>query len=98
MEPIYPFCRPGTLQTVTLLVRSLTPHRMQNQRSTVVGQLLYKNSLDCVRKVFRNEGLFGFYSGIGPQLVVGDTCLENTTSLSLNSWHRRVLLQKRRSS
>jgi solute carrier family 25 (mitochondrial aspartate/glutamate transporter), member 12/13 len=43
---------------------------MQNQRSTVVGQLLYKNSLDCVKKVFRNEGFFGFYRGLGPQLVV----------------------------
>ena len=43
---------------------------MQNQRSTVVGQLLYKNSLDCVRKVFRNEGFLGFYRGLGPQLIV----------------------------
>lgn len=43
---------------------------MQNQRSTVVGQLLYENSMDCVRKVLRNEGFFGFYRGLGPQLVV----------------------------
>ncbi|KAG6873212.1 hypothetical protein C0995_001566 [Termitomyces sp. Mi166 len=43
--------------------------RMQNQRSTVVGQLLYKNSLDCARKIFRNEGFLGFYRGLGPQLV-----------------------------
>jgi hypothetical protein len=44
--------------------------RMQNQRSTIVGQLLYKNSLDCVKKVFRNEGFLGFYRGLGPQLIV----------------------------
>lgn len=43
---------------------------MQNQRSTVVGQLLYKNSMDCVRKVFHNEGFLGFYRGLGPQLIV----------------------------
>jgi len=43
---------------------------MQNQRSTVVGQMLYKNSLDCARKIFRNEGFLGFYRGLGPQLVV----------------------------
>ena len=43
---------------------------MQNQRSTVVGQLLYQNSMDCVKKVFRNEGALGFYRGLGPQLVV----------------------------
>ncbi|KAI0033996.1 mitochondrial inner membrane protein [Vararia minispora EC-137] len=42
---------------------------MQNQRSSVVGQLLYKNSMDCVRKVFQNEGFIGFYRGLGPQLV-----------------------------
>ncbi|KDQ63115.1 hypothetical protein JAAARDRAFT_168598 [Jaapia argillacea MUCL 33604] len=45
------------------------PLSMQNQRSTVVGQLLYKNSMDCVQKVFRNEGLRGFYRGLGPQLI-----------------------------
>jgi Mitochondrial carrier protein len=50
--------------------RSHLNGRMQNQRSSVVGQLMYKNSIDCVRKVFTNEGLLGFYRGIGPQLVV----------------------------
>ena len=44
---------------------------MQNQRSTVVGQLLYQNSVDCARKIFRNEGFLGFYRGLGPQLIVG---------------------------
>jgi len=43
---------------------------MQNQRSTVVGQLLYKNSLDCAKKILRNEGFLGFYRGLGPQLIV----------------------------
>jgi hypothetical protein len=43
---------------------------MQNQRSTVVGHFLYKNSLDCVKKVFHNEGFLGFYRGLGPQLIV----------------------------
>lgn len=47
---------------------------MQNQRSTVVGQLLYENSMDCVRKVLRNEGFLGFYRGLGPQLVVRFQC------------------------
>ena len=43
---------------------------MQNQRSTVVGQMLYKNSIDCAKKILRNEGFLGFYRGLGPQLVV----------------------------
>lgn len=42
---------------------------MQNQRSKVVGELLYKNSFDCVGKIWRNEGFFGFYRGLIPQLV-----------------------------
>ncbi|PWN38837.1 mitochondrial carrier [Ceraceosorus guamensis] len=48
----------------------LVKTRMQNQRSSVVGEpLMYKNSIDCVRKVFQNEGFLGFYSGLGPQLL-----------------------------
>jgi solute carrier family 25 aspartate/glutamate transporter 12/13 len=46
---------------------------MQNQRTTVVGQVLYKNSLDCARKILRNEGFLGFYRGLGPQLIVSST-------------------------
>ncbi|KAK0547243.1 mitochondrial aspartate-glutamate transporter agc1 [Tilletia horrida] len=48
----------------------LVKTRMQNQRSSVVGEpLMYKNSIDCVKQVFRNEGFVGFYSGLGPQLL-----------------------------
>lgn len=47
----------------------LVKTRMQNQRSARVGQLLYKNSIDCFSKVIRNEGFRGLYSGVLPQLV-----------------------------
>ncbi len=47
----------------------LVKTRMQNQRKARVGQLLYKNSLDCFQKVFRNEGLRGLYGGVLPQLI-----------------------------
>lgn len=47
----------------------LVKTRMQNQRTTVVGQIMYRNSLDCVQKVFRNEGALGFYRGLLPQLL-----------------------------
>ena len=43
--------------------------RMQNQRSTRPGERLYLNSIDCFRKVIRNEGFRGLYSGVLPQLV-----------------------------
>lgn len=49
--------------------------RMQNQRSTVVGQMLYKNSIDCAKKIFRNEGFVGFYRGLGPQLIASVPCI-----------------------
>ncbi|KAJ9500744.1 mitochondrial aspartate-glutamate transporter agc1 [Exophiala xenobiotica] len=47
----------------------LVKTRMQNQRSSRVGERLYENSLDCARKVIRNEGPRGLYSGVLPQLV-----------------------------
>lgn len=69
----------------------LVKTRMQNQRSTVVGEpQMYKNSLDCVAKVFRNEGLLGFYSGLGPQLLV--SVFLCTSSSSLKKKHRERLI------
>ena len=54
---------------------------MQNQRSKVVGELLYRNSFDCVAKVYKNEGLAGFYRGLPPQLLV---CLALTVQNQAN--------------
>jgi solute carrier family 25 aspartate/glutamate transporter 12/13 len=47
----------------------LVKTRMQNQRSSRVGQMLYQNSWDCAKKVIKNEGFKGLYSGVLPQLV-----------------------------
>ena len=47
----------------------LVKTRMQNQRSSRVGQVMYKNSIDCAKKVITNEGPRGLYSGVLPQLV-----------------------------
>lgn len=47
----------------------LVKTRMQNQRSGRVGEMLYQNSIDCARKVIKNEGMKGLYSGVLPQLV-----------------------------
>ncbi|PNS21443.1 hypothetical protein CAC42_1222 [Sphaceloma murrayae] len=47
----------------------LVKTRMQNQRAARVGQMMYKNSIDCFQKVVKNEGFKGLYSGVGPQLV-----------------------------
>ncbi|PGH17137.1 hypothetical protein AJ79_01275 [Helicocarpus griseus UAMH5409] len=47
----------------------LVKTRMQNQRSARVGERLYNNSFDCAKKVIRNEGVLGLYSGVIPQLI-----------------------------
>ena len=52
----------------------LVKTRMQNQRSTLVGQLRYLNSWDCAKKVVRNEGILGMYRGLLSQLVVIFLC------------------------
>ncbi|KAI1337483.1 mitochondrial carrier [Xylariaceae sp. FL0016] len=47
----------------------LVKTRLQNQRGADPGQRLYKNSIDCFRKVLANEGVRGLYAGVLPQLV-----------------------------
>ncbi|KAN0060142.1 mitochondrial aspartate-glutamate transporter agc1 [Thecaphora frezii] len=60
----------GSIGATMVYPIDLVKTRMQNQRSAVVGEpLMYKNSIDCVKKVLRNEGFLGFYSGLGPQLL-----------------------------
>ncbi|EFP89527.2 mitochondrial aspartate-glutamate transporter agc1 [Puccinia graminis f. sp. tritici] len=59
----------GALGATAVYPIDLVKTRMQNQRSKVVGELLYKNSMDCVQKVFKNEGFTGFYRGLPPQLI-----------------------------
>src|SRR5205085_3163334 len=60
----------GAVGATAVYPIDLVKTRMQNQRSRVVGELLYQNSIDCFKKVVRNEGFSGLYSGLGPQLVV----------------------------
>ena len=59
----------GAVGAFTVYPIDLVKTRMQNQRKVSVGQVLYKNSIDCARNVWRNEGIRGFYSGIVPQLI-----------------------------
>ena len=47
----------------------LVKTRMQNQRSVLASEVMYKNSLDCFKKVIKNEGPMGLYRGLLPQLV-----------------------------
>ncbi|KAJ1871644.1 mitochondrial aspartate-glutamate transporter agc1, partial [Coemansia sp. S17] len=63
-----------------------------NQRSAVVGEMLYKNSIDCFRKVVRNEGILGLYRGLGPQLV--GVAPEKAIKLTVNDFMRSRLTSK----
>ena len=48
----------------------LVKTRMQNQRTgSYIGELMYRNSFDCFKKVIRHEGVFGLYRGLVPQLM-----------------------------
>ncbi|KAF9977177.1 mitochondrial aspartate-glutamate transporter agc1 [Actinomortierella ambigua] len=65
---------------------------MQNQRSKVVGELLYKNSIDCFKKVIKNEGVLGLYRGLGPQLV--GVAPEKAIKLTMNDLVRKLTTDK----
>ncbi|KAJ1964567.1 mitochondrial aspartate-glutamate transporter agc1 [Dipsacomyces acuminosporus] len=70
----------------------LVKTRMQNQRVAVVGEMMYKNSIDCFRKVIRNEGILGLYRGLGPQLV--GVAPEKAIKLTVNDLVRSLLSDK----
>ncbi|KAF9429456.1 mitochondrial aspartate-glutamate transporter agc1, partial [Entomortierella beljakovae] len=79
----------GAVGATAVYPIDLVKTRMQNQRSKVVGELLYKNSLDCFRKVIKNEGVLGLYRGLGPQLV--GVAPEKAIKLTMNDFARRRL-------
>ena len=70
----------------------LVKTRMQNQRSQRVGEMLYKNSIDCARKVVKNEGFRGLYSGVLPQLV--GVAPEKAIKLTVNDLVRGYFTEK----
>ena len=53
---------------------------------------MYKNSIDCARQVFRNEGFRGFYSGVLPQLI--GVAPEKAIKLTVNDLVRGTFTDK----
>ena len=43
--------------------------RLMMQAGQPIDERLYRNSIDCFRKVFVNEGMRGFFLGIGPNII-----------------------------
>ncbi|KAF9996141.1 mitochondrial aspartate-glutamate transporter agc1 [Entomortierella chlamydospora] len=82
----------GAVGATVVYPIDLVKTRMQNQRSKVVGELLYKNSVDCFKKVVKNEGVLGLYRGLGPQLV--GVAPEKAIKLTMNDLVRGHLTDK----
>jgi hypothetical protein len=71
----------------------LVKTRMQNQRSgSIVGELAYRNSMDCFKKVIRHEGVLGLYRGLVPQLL--GVAPEKAIKLTVNDLVRDKFLDK----
>lgn len=71
----------------------LVKTRMQNQRSgPIVGELAYRNSWDCLKKVIRHEGILGLYRGLVPQLL--GVAPEKAIKLTVNDLVRDKLTDK----
>lgn len=76
-------CIAGAAGATVVYPIDLVKTRMQNQRSgSYVGELMYRNSIDCVKKVVRYEGAAGLYRGLLPQLV--GVCPEKAIKLTMN--------------
>ena len=87
----------GAIGATVVYPIDLVKTRMQNQRTgklaTVGGEtILYRNSLDCFRKVVRGEGAVGLYRGLLPQLV--GVAPEKAIKLTMNDLVRSILRDK----
>uniref|UniRef100_A0A8B9LVA7 Solute carrier family 25 member 12 n=1 Tax=Astyanax mexicanus TaxID=7994 RepID=A0A8B9LVA7_ASTMX len=85
---------PGSTGATAVYPIDLVKTRMQNQRSTgsFVGELMYKNSFDCAKKVLRYEGFIGFYRGLLPQLI--GVAPEKAIKLTVNDFVRDKFTDK----
>lgn len=71
----------------------LVKTRMQNQRTgSFIGELMYRNSFDCFKKVIRHEGFFGLYRGLLPQLM--GVAPEKAIKLTVNDLIRDKLMDR----
>lgn len=53
---------------------------------------MYKSSLDCFRKIIRNEGVLGLYAGLIPQTI--GVAPEKALKLAMNDLVRKVMTDK----
>lgn len=83
----------GAIGATVVYPIDLVKTRMQNQRSVIVGEMLYKNSWDCFKKVIKNEGPVGLYRGLPPQLV--GVAPEKAIKLAVNDLVRSLVSDRK---
>ncbi|CAH1712681.1 calcium-binding mitochondrial carrier protein Aralar1 [Aphis gossypii] len=83
----------GAIGATAVYPIDLVKTRMQNQRAgSFIGELMYRNSFDCFKKVIRHEGIFGLYRGLLPQLI--GVAPEKAAKLTVNDLVRDKLRQE----
>ncbi|XP_017772095.1 PREDICTED: calcium-binding mitochondrial carrier protein Aralar1 isoform X2 [Nicrophorus vespilloides] len=83
----------GAVGATAVYPIDLVKTRMQNQRTgSFVGELMYRNSIDCFKKVIRHEGVFGLYRGLVPQLL--GVAPEKAIKLTANDFIRDKFYDK----
>jgi solute carrier family 25 aspartate/glutamate transporter 12/13 len=83
----------GAVGATAVYPIDLVKTRMQNQRSgSLVGELMYRHSFDCFKKVIRHEGVFGLYRGLIPQLM--GVAPEKAIKLTVNDFVRDKFYDK----
>ncbi|CAG9765094.1 unnamed protein product [Ceutorhynchus assimilis] len=83
----------GAVGATAVYPIDLVKTRMQNQRTgSFIGELMYRNSMDCFKKVIRHEGVFGLYRGLVPQLL--GVAPEKAIKLTVNDFVRDKFTDK----
>ena len=97
MESVYRFALgsiAGATGATAVYPIDLVKTRMQNQRTgSYIGELMYRNSFDCFKKVIRHEGVTGLYRGLVPQLmgVAPEKAIKLTVSISNFSVNMKLI-------
>merc|ERR1712141_29096 len=90
LESVYRFALgsiAGATGATAVYPIDLVKTRMQNQRTgSYIGELMYRNSFDCFKKVIRHEGPTGLYRGLVPQLM--GVAPEKAIKLTMNDFMR----------
>ncbi|XP_014255281.1 calcium-binding mitochondrial carrier protein Aralar1 isoform X2 [Cimex lectularius] len=81
----------GAVGATAVYPIDLVKTRMQNQRTgSFIGEVMYRNSWDCFKKVVRHEGPLGLYRGLLPQLT--GVAPEKAIKLTVNDFVRDKLM------